>query len=248
MQARHRILDPAKSEAELENLCALAVMTKAPRAGHVKTRLVPPLTHNEAAQLNVCFLRDTAAAIKQACDSNAIGVGVYTPTGSESDYSHILPPEFQLLPQRGDGFGQRLAFAVNDLFRCGFASVCLIDSDSPTVRAAAYREAIALLSQPGDRVILGPSDDGGYYLVGLKENHRELFEKVDWSTERVLEQTRQRADELALEVSLLPTGYDIDDAMTLRRLCDELLSEQSDPDVAPDTRKFLVELMTKKPL
>jgi rSAM/selenodomain-associated transferase 1 len=246
MQARHRILDPAKSSAELENLCALAVMTKAPRAGHVKTRLVPPLTHNEAAQLNVCFLRDTAAAIKQACDSNAIGVGVYTPVGSESEYTQILPLNFHLLPQRGDGFGQRLAFAVDDLFRCGFASVCLIDSDSPTVRAAAYREAIALLSQPGDRVILGPSDDGGYYLVGLKENHRELFEHVDWSTERVLEQTKQRAGELALEVSLLATGYDIDDAMTLRRLGDELLSEQSDPDVAPDTRKFLAELMTNK--
>ena len=246
MQARHRILDPAKSEPELGQLCALAVMTKAPRAGHVKTRLVPPLTHNEAAQLNVCFLRDTATAIKRACEANGVGIGVYTPLGSESDYLHILPPDFRLLPQRGEGFGQRLGFAVEDLFRCGFNSICLIDSDSPTVQAGAYMEATGLLSQPGDRVVLGPSDDGGYYLVGLKENHPELFGNIDWSTDRVLEQTRQRAGELGLDVSILATGYDIDDATTLQRLCVELLSEKTDPDVAPETRKFLAELTAKR--
>ena len=221
-------------------------MTKAPRPGHVKTRLVPPLTQDEAAQLNVCFLRDTAAAIQDACESKAIGVGAYTPIGSESAYMDILTEHFQLLPQRGDDFGQRLAFAVDDLFRCGFASVCLIDSDSPAIQAAAYREAIGLLSQPGDRVVLGPSDDGGYYLIGLKRNHRELFEKIDWSTERVLEQTKQRARKLALQVSLLPAGYDVDDAAALRRLRDELLSQNSDRDVAPHTRKFLAELTATK--
>ena len=246
MQARHRILDPAESEPQLETLCALAVMTKAPLAGQAKTRLVPPLTHNEAARLNACFLRDTAAAIQQACESNAIGVGVFTPIGSEGSYIDILPQEFQLLPQRGDGFGERLAFAVDDLFGCGFGSVCLIDSDSPTVPAESYAQAVTLLSQSGDRVTLGPSDDGGYYLIGLKENHRELFEKIDWSTARVLDQTRRRAEELHLEVALLPNGYDVDDATTLQRLCGELLSAESAPDVAPATRKFLAELMAKK--
>jgi len=246
MPARHRILDPAEAAPEFEKLCALAVMTKAPRAGHVKTRLVPPLTPDEAAQLNVCFLRDTAAAIQQACKSTAVGVGVYTPPGSEAAYADILPRQFHLLPQRGNSFGQRLAFAIDDLLSSSFASVCLIDSDSPTVQSAAYSQAIALLSRPGDRIILGPSDDGGYYLIGMKENHHELFENVNWSTERVLEQTRQRAAQLGLEVLLLPTGYDIDDATTLRRLCDELLSDKCDPDIAPETRKFLAELTANR--
>src|SRR6266705_575648 len=246
MQPRHRVLDPAAHAAIGNNLCALAVMTKAPRAGQVKTRLVPPLTPEEAAQLNVCFLRDTAAAIAKACGTTARGIGVYTPIGAEAAYLNILPRKFELVPQRGDGFGERLAFAAADLFKCGFTSVCLIDSDSPTVPGDVYRKAVDLLSKPGDRVVLGPSDDGGYYLIGLKRNYPELFERIDWSTERVIEQTRQRARELNLEVELLPTGYDVDDATTLRRLCDELLSGKITNDIAPDTQKFLATLTAQK--
>ena len=216
-------------------------MTKAPRAGQVKTRLVPPLTSEDAAKLNICFLRDTAAAIANACRSTARarGVGIYTPVGAEVAYIDILPPDFDLLPQRGDGFGERLALAAEDLFQCGFGAVCLIDSDSPTISADVYTEAAVLLSKPGDRVVLGPSEDGGYYLIGLKHSRRELFDRIDWSTERVFEQTKQRANEIKLEVSLLPIGYDVDDAKTLRRLNDELLSGKSANDVAPSTRNFL---------
>lgn len=223
-------------------------MTKAPRAGQVKTRLVPPLTPEEAARLNRCFLRDTAAAIAKICGVAARGVGVYTPAGSESAYVDILPNDFNLLLQHGEDFGERLAFAAGDLFRCGFSSVCLIDSDSPTVSADTYAQAIELLAAPDDRVVLGPSDDGGYYLIGMKRNHPELFQRVDWSTERVFDQTRERAREIKVEISLLPTGYDIDDGKTLRRLCDELLSANSPPDVAPNTRTFLAELTQRKGL
>ena len=248
MQLRHRVLDPDAGATITKNICALAVMTKAPRAGQVKTRLVPPLTPAQAAQLNICFLCDTAAAIAKACGTTAHGIGVYTPVGAEAVYIDILPREFDLLPQHGEGFGERLALAAADLFQCGFASVCLIDSDSPTVTADVYARAVEWLSKPGDRVVLGPSDDGGYYLIGMKRNHPQLFELVEWSTERVLEQTKQRARELSLEVSLLPTSYDVDDAATLRRLCDELLSDQSARDLAPNTRKFLVALTAQKKL
>src|SRR2546430_9166131 len=119
MQPVHRVLDPAARATIDKNLCALAIMTKAPRAGEVKTRLVPPLTAEEAAKLNICFLRDTASAIAQACDrtGRARGVGVYTPVGAESAYIDILPPDFDLLLQRGDGFGERLASAAEDLDR-----------------------------------------------------------------------------------------------------------------------------------
>ena len=247
MQHAHHVLDPNRP-AIANNICALAIMTKAPRAGQVKTRLVPPLTPEEAAQLNICFLRDTAAAITKACATNARGIGVYTPVGSEAAYIDILPREFGLLPQRGDDFGERLAFAAADLFQCGFTSVCLIDSDSPSVSANVYAQAVEKLSGTNDRVVLGPSDDGGYYLIGMKRDHPELFERIDWSTERVLDQTRQRAQEIQVEVNLLPAGYDVDDAATLRRLCDELLSEKARPDVAPNTRTFLAELTQRKEL
>jgi rSAM/selenodomain-associated transferase 1 len=245
----HRILDPKLIEQigpESFRGCALAVMTKAPRTGHVKTRLVPPLTADEAAALNTCFLRDTAAAILEVSGKNVQGIAVYTPIGAEETYIGILPDNFQLVPQRGDGFGERLAAAAGDLLRIGFQSVCLIDSDSPTVPSRVYSEAANMLSIRGDRVVLGPSDDGGYYLIGLKQDHRRLFEEIDWSTERVLEQTRQRAAELDLEVKFLPPGYDVDDRATLRRLCDELLNPNAKDQVAPETRRFLRELTERE--
>jgi rSAM/selenodomain-associated transferase 1 len=249
----HRVLDPTAVNSRAHGCCALAVMTKAPRAGRVKTRLVPPLTHDEAAQLSICFLRDTAAAITSACSdalrapSSAKGIAVYTPVGAEADYVDILPLDFELVLQRGDVFSDRLAFAVEDLFKIGFASVCLIDSDSPTVTAEIYADAVRELAGPGDRIVIGPSDDGGYYLIGLKQFHRGIFEGIDWSTDRVLEQTKQRAAELNLEVKLLPAGYDVDDGVTLRRLCGELLENKSEAtiDRAPSTTAFLRELVAR---
>jgi rSAM/selenodomain-associated transferase 1 len=249
----HRVLDPKSADPRARGRCALSVMTKAPRAGRVKTRLVPPLTHGEAAQLNTCFLRDTAAAIASVCSgalgapSSATAVAVYTPVGAEGDYVDILPSNFELVSQRGDAFGDRLAFAVEDLFKIGFASVCLIDSDSPTVTAEMYSDAVRELARAGDRIVIGPSDDGGYYLIGLKRFHRGIFEGIDWSTERVLEQTKRRATELNLEIKLLPPGYDVDDGVTLRRLCGELLDTKSAPtfDRAPSTTAFLRELVAR---
>ena len=263
-----RVLDPNLPARGARGLCALAVMTKAPQPGRVKTRLVPPLTPEEAAELNKCFLRDTAAAISTACSRrpagdvqfehagashieaarSACGIAVYTPIGAESTYTDILPTAFSLLPQRGDKFGERLYFAVEDLFKCGFESVCLIDSDSPTVPAENFAEAVELLSTIEDRVVLGPSDDGGYYLIGVKKPYRHLFEQIDWSTERVLNQTMQRATEIGTEVKLLPTGYDVDDDASLRRLCSELLTDTTSADIAPHTREILASFVVRKKL
>jgi rSAM/selenodomain-associated transferase 1 len=244
-----RVLDPNLSSRMVRGLCALAVMTKAPQAGRVKTRLVPPLTPEEAAELNKCFLRDTAAVISNAAGADtACGIAVYTPVGAESAYIDVLPSDFSLLPQRGDEFGERLYFAVEDLFKCDFDSLCLIDSDSPTVPAENFEQAVELLSASEDRVVLGPSDDGGYYLIGMNKPHRHLFEQIDWSTERVLNQTMQRATEIGIEVKLLPTGYDIDDDASLGRLCNELLTDTTSADIAPHTREFLARFVERKKL
>ena len=81
-----------------------------------------------------CNFEHAGASHSEAATA-ACGIAVYTPVGAESAYTDILPADFSLLPQRGDEFGERLYFAVEDLFKCGFDSVCLIDSDSPTVPA-----------------------------------------------------------------------------------------------------------------
>jgi hypothetical protein len=101
----------------------------------------------------------------------------------------------------------------------------VLNSDSPTLPTALLLETAAALARPGDRAVLGPSSDGGYYLLGLKAAHRRMFEDIDWSTERVAEQTLQRARDIGLEVHTLPVWYDVDDADGLRRLNAELSGE-----------------------
>ena len=254
MRRGHRVVDPDRAAKKFGGCSALALMTKAPRAGEVKTRLVPPLTNEEAAQLNRCFLQDTGAAISVCCGGLTVpnsdrsivcGIAVYTPVGAESDYANILPADFSLLPQRGEDFGERLYFAAEDLFRCGFEAVCLIDSDSPTIPTENFTKAIELLSLPGDRIILGPCDDGGYYLIGLKQLYREVFERIDWSTEQVFEQTRQRATQIGVRVDELPRGFDVDNRAALHRLCDELLGDNARDNIAPRTKEFLRELIAR---
>src|SRR5262249_20482656 len=83
-------------------------------------------------------------------------------------------------------------------------------------------ETARLLAQPGDRAVLGPSSDGGYYLLGLKARHRRLFEDVAWSTDQVAGQTLARAAEIGLDVHVLPEWYDVDDLASLQTLCTEL--------------------------
>ena len=102
----------------------------------------------------------------------------------------------------------------------------MVNSDSPTLPTSLLVTTAEILSRPGDRVVLGPSTDGGYYLLGVKARHRRLFEDVSWSTERVARQTRDRAAEIGIPVYLLPAWYDVDDVNTLRTLHAELFEGQ----------------------
>lgn len=240
------MLDPSTPAAGRAGVCALVVMAKAPRPGKVKTRLQPPLTAEEAAALNVCFLRDTTENISAiTAQGGAAGLVCYTPVGDEGAFDGLLPQGFGLLPQRGDGFGERLWLAAQDVFSCGFGAVCLIDSDSPTMPASALREAVEALARPGDRVVLGGSADGGYYLIGLKAAHQGPFEGITWSTPTVYAETVQQVRSAGLELLELPTWYDVDEAITLTMLEDELMQGRRPGFVSVDgydarhTREFL---------
>jgi hypothetical protein len=218
------VLNHAEHDESLRNLCALAVMAKAPRAGKVKTRLAPPLTLEQSAALNICFLRDTTENIASvAANGGAAGLICYTPVGDEAAFDGLLPEGFALIAQRGDGFGERLLAAAEDILACGFGAVCLIDSDSPTLPVQALRAAVDELSRPGDRVVLGGSDDGGYYLIGLKQAHAAPFQNITWSTASVFAETVRQVKDAGLELVELPVWYDVDDAATLAVLERELL-------------------------
>jgi rSAM/selenodomain-associated transferase 1 len=199
-------------------------MAKASVAGAVKTRLVPPLTHQEAAELNTCCLADIATNIAAAAEHAPIhGFVAYHPLGSEGFFEDLLPAGFKLLPPKASTLGRSLFHAARDLFDAGYASVCLVNGDSPTLPTEMLVETARRLQEPGDRVVLGPAADGGYYLIGLKHLHQRLFEAIDWSTERVYRQTITRAGEIGVPVTALAEWYDVDDEASLGLLARELL-------------------------
>jgi hypothetical protein len=230
--------------------CAIAVMAKASVPGQAKTRLVPPLTPEEAANLNTCFLRDIADSLIGASTlANIAPFMAFAPAGSAAFFREILPARIGLLETVASSLGDCLFQATTALLHAGHDCVCLLNSDSPTVPAAYLVAAATALAAPGDRIVLGPSTDGGYYLIGLKRPHRRLFEDIDWSTERVAAQTLKRARELDLAVLQLPSWYDVDDAQTLRLLLGELFEDRrfrvwgSRPTPATWTRRELVRML-----
>jgi rSAM/selenodomain-associated transferase 1 len=229
-----------------EQWCAVAIMAKASVAGTVKTRLVPPLTYEEAAELNTCCLRDIAANIVAAAAWVPIqGFAAYHPPGSERFFGDLLPDDFRLLPPKQPTIGRSLFHAAQDLFAAGYPSVCLVNADSPTLPTEVLVEGVRRLHEPGDRIVLGPAADGGYYLIGLKRFHRRLFEEIDWSTERVYRQTLVHAGEIGVPVASLPQWYDVDDDETLEMLAREIRLGSAAPSPyrggfpAPSTTAFL---------
>lgn len=206
--------------------CGIAVMAKASAPGRAKTRLVPPLDYDQAAALNTAFLHDVTdnillAASRAAPSATIAGYAAYGPPGSE-DFFRSRFPAIDLIPAWFSDFGACLLHAIEQMFARGHSAAVVLNADSPTLPTALLNETAAVLAQPGDRGVLGPSSDGGYYLLGLKAAHRRMFEDIAWSTERVAEQTRERAQEIGLELHVLPQWYDIDDVASLQRLHAEI--------------------------
>ncbi|WP_170937167.1 TIGR04282 family arsenosugar biosynthesis glycosyltransferase [Rhodomicrobium sp. R_RK_3] len=204
--------------------CAIAVMAKASEPGRAKTRLCPPLTPEEAAECNTAFLKDIADNLLAAGGTAPIsGCMAYGPPGQVAFFERHLPAGIGLHEVWEPGFGQCLAKAMDVQFAAGHAAACVLNSDSPTLPPSILAEAASALMQPGDRIVLGASTDGGYYLLGCKTMHPRLFEEIAWSTEIVAWQTLERAAEIGVEVYRLPDWYDIDDAAALRLAAAELL-------------------------
>lgn len=199
-------------------------MAKAPRVGEAKTRLIPALSPEAAARLSACFIRDALDNIAAAAGEAAIdGYIAYSPPDAESEFRPLLGDRIGLLPSRRAGLAASLYDAAADLLAAGYGSVCLLNSDSPTLPTRVLVNAARELSGADDRLVLGPAEDGGYYLIGLKRAHARLFEEIAWSTPSVFAQTLDRAREIGLDPAVLPRWYDVDDLDSLRRLAAELL-------------------------
>lgn len=216
------------------------VVAKRPAPGHTKTRLTPPLSGEQAAALYECFLRDTLDLIRAARQQIAFTpIIVYLPEGSE-DYFRDIAPDFELLLQQGNDLSERLNHATSHFLMNGCDQAVIMDSDSPTLPFSRLIQSFEALDSAD--VSLGPCDDGGYYLIGLKRPAPSLFLNVTMSTDHVTADTLEQAKQAHLKVELLPGCYDIDYVSDLRRLVEEL---KTLPDaVAPHTRRFLREHFT----
>ncbi len=205
------------------NSCAIAVMAKAPIPGKTKTRLVPPLSYAEAAELNAAFLADIAENLAEAAAQVAIAPFMaFGPPGTAPYFESNLPRDVGLFEIWLPNFGDCLHATIAALLDMGYGAACVLNSDSPTLPTDYLVTMAQMLAEPGDRAVLGPSTDGGYYLLALKRPHRRLFDDIAWSTEQVAAQTRARATELGLELVELPPWYDVDDAQSLHRLVGDI--------------------------
>jgi uncharacterized protein len=209
------------------------VIAKRPAPGQTKTRLTPPLSPEQAARLYECFLRDTLDLMRAVPD---VRCGIAFLPHAAADYFAQLAPDFDLVPQMGADLGARLNQALTHYLTHGYDHAVIMNSDGPTLPIEYLLQAFAELAAGAD-VVLGPSDDGGYYLIGLSTPTPRLLREVRMSTAHVLADTLALAREENLRVALLPAWYDVDDAESLSRLITELNTAAAS--VAPRTRSFL---------
>ncbi len=192
----------------------LIIFAKEPRPGQVKTRLCPPFALGAGARLYHCFLEDILEEMARLPGiSPALA---YTPAAARDFFTKLTAPGILLMPQTEGDLEERLVRAFDRGFAAGFETVLVRNSDSPDLPGELVLAAKQALESGGADLALGPSPDGGYYLVGLKIPRPEIFQGMPWSTPTVLADTLARARRLSLAVHLLPPWADIDTVADLR--------------------------------
>lgn len=209
------------------------VVAKAPRPGHSKTRLCPPLSPDEAARLARAFLLDTLANVR---DAGLVPRIICRDPAEQALLRGLVGRSATVHVQDGEGLGEAMESAFRQGLAEGFREVAVLGADSPTLPPAVLVEAFHAVGG-GHDVALGRSDDGGYYLLAARAVHGSLFRDMIWSTPAVAEVTLGRCRAAALRTYLLPSWYDVDDVPALASLRRELLRLPTG--VAPYTRAEL---------
>ena len=221
---------------------ALAVMAKAPLPGQVKTRLQPSLTAEEAAALSRSLLVDQLNHLQELATTDFYLA--FAPDDAQCLMEKLAPSCFHLFPQQGDDLGGRMAAVFEGLFQMGHRSIVLIGGDLPPVPLRFFNQAYAFLESSEKRVVLGPSRDGGYYLVGSNRRTPEIFQDMSWSHSEVLKETQNRLASLRVAYCLLPPWFDIDTVDDLRYL--ESFSDKALKEAMTNTLPLLQRLGVNK--
>lgn len=194
----------------------ILLFLKAPRKGFVKTRLAQQTGPDRALATYKALVERQISALK---DEGRTEIH-YTPADALPEFTPWLGKSIICYPQCEGDLGSRLRNAVADAFKRGARTVICIGGDCPNLNHSHIQEASDLLSQNNDLVI-GPSEDGGYYLIGMNRLQPEIFEDIPWSQPDTLKATIKKAEDLDLRTSLLETLYDVDEASELNRALED---------------------------
>jgi hypothetical protein len=186
------------------------MMAKAPIPLQVKTRLFPELSPHQAAELCELFIQDMVQEMSELPQSVVSFALAFAPREAEAHFTAMLPANVAMFPQPGGGLGERMAGIFENMFEQGYGQVLIVGSDLPDLPRRVIESAMQALDQPGADLALGPTSDGGYYLIGLKRPVPQLFQDLPWSTSAVLERTLQKAKALGLSVALVEGWEDVD--------------------------------------
>lgn len=213
---------------------AIIIMTKAPVAGTVKTRLHPILSPEKCAELAAAFLLDAAGKAQTVCSKKIIA---FSPSGKRDELKAFLQSEHLFIEQTGADLGERMFDAFEFAFEQNSDSVVMIGTDSPTFPADYIEQAFANLEKAD--AVLGKTTDGGFYLVGLRRLRKEIFENVEWSTAQTFEQTKRNFERLNYNLREIPPWYDVDNPEDLRKLFTEFQTDERARKIAPRTFEWL---------
>ena len=200
---------------------SLIVFAKKPVPGKVKTRLTPHITPEKAAELHEAFFIDLVNKIKNNIEGMDLTVA-YTPVYDEKFFRELVGSSVNLFPQRGDNLGEKMRNAFEAFFARGAKRVVIIGTDSPTLPIPYIQKAFHVLENIP--IVVGPTFDGGYYLIGLSEFNGEIFDNIGWGTSQVFHQTLTRIITLNKQLFVLPPWYDIDTPVDLEFLRSHILA------------------------
>ena len=199
---------------------SLIIFAKSPIPGKVKTRLTPFIAPTEAAELYQAFITDIVSnAHKLKCEQVTIA---YTPSNAETTFHSICGQSVSYFPQNGCDLGERMKNAFMHSFDKGSKRTVIIGTDSPTLPLSYIQKAFDALKEVP--VTIGPTLDGGYYLIGLSEQNDALFDGIDWSTSKVFGQTLTRIQAINKQLYVLPPWYDVDTPDNLEFLRSHIMS------------------------
>lgn len=214
---------------------ALVLMAKTPVPGTVKTRLCPPLTPRAAAALYSCLLEDVAEEMSGRL-RGVRRVLFHSPPAAGAFFRSAAFRGFELRPQRGADLGERMEHALRTVLLEGAGRAVVIGADCPSLSAARVRAAFRELSRSAD-VVLGPSEDGGFHLIGMCSPRPPLFREIAWGGRAVLSDVSRRCRAAGLTYAFLPVAFDVDTADDLAKLRRWADSCRTPP--CPRTRRWL---------